>query len=450
MAIPFAKILPTRGREPGFGDLVRAGQVRKERAAKWLRLYRDESRDETLKAIARRWSRPEDFRLFQVNLVRKLTNKRAQTYRRAPKRVAEGFSQEALDALYASMNADVILKRASRLAKLLKVVLLQVGWKESERRPTLGIAAPSVLDVVCEGDPEDLVRVIVTHPNEDARRVTYSDWTAASYVRRDWRGVPIPVEGNEDGVNPYGRLPFVPCWDRWPDDAFFPRDGADLIEAQEAVNVGLVNLWRAVELQAHGQAWATGLPAGDALRTGPDRAVTLPENGKFGFAAPNAPIRDILEAIQFVLRQTAAANDVSADVFDLDRRAESGAAKVVEQQDLREAREDDLALWRQYEAQLFDVLRTVVNTHAPGTIPEAATIRVDFAEPASALTESERLDNARSRVDLGVWSPVDALLSEDPDLGSREDALAELNRRREEAAFLGAPLAGPAFQEETT
>ena len=442
-----AKILPlTPGTEPRFLDVVRAGQERKDRAAKWLRFYHDQASDEVAKLIARRWSWPEDFRLFQVNVVRKITNKRAQTYRRAPRRVAESFAQETLDRLYQEMNADVVLKRASRLVKLLKVVLLQVGWKDGH--PTLGIACPSVLDLVCGADPEDLLRVIVTHPAKDARAVEFSDWTATAYTRRDWRGLPIPVEGNPEDVNPYGRLPFVPAWDRWPDDAFFPPDGADVIEAQEAINVALANLWRSVELQAHGQAWATGLPAGDALRTGPDRAITLPENGRFGFAAPNAPIRDILEAIQFVLRQTAAANDLSADVFDLDRRAESGAAKAVEQQDLREAREDDLALWRQYEAQLFDLVKVVVNTHAPGTVPEGAAIRVDFAEPASNLTERERLENAQRRVDLGVWSPVDVLLDEDPDLGLREDAIEELQRRREEAALLGAPFAGPAFDQE--
>ena len=74
------------------------------------------------------------------------------------------------------------------------------------------------------------------------------------------------------------------------------------------MNVALSNLWRAVEKQAHGQAWATGLKANDLLAIGPEHAVALPENGKFGFASPNAPITDILEAIQFVLRQTAAVN----------------------------------------------------------------------------------------------------------------------------------------------
>ena len=51
---------------------------------------------------------------------------------------------------------------------------------------------------------------------------------------------------------------------------------------------------------------------------------------------------------------------LDVDVFDLDRRSESGAAKHVEQVDLREARQDDITLWRQYEANLFQVFKQVV------------------------------------------------------------------------------------------
>jgi hypothetical protein len=279
--------------------------------------------------------------------------------------------------------------------------------------------------------------VIVTHLGATEADTEYSDWTARTFTRRDYRGHAVRVAGNPQGVNPYGLLPFVPLFDTLPDDQFFLPGGDDLIEAQEAINVALSNLWRAVELQAHGQAWATGISAGEVLNVGPDRAITLPEGGHFGFAAPNAPIKDILAAIQFVMRQVAATNDLSADVFDLDRRSESGAAKHVEQIDLREARQDDVALWRAYEARLWEVLKRVVNTHAPGTIPEAAALHVDFAEMQENLTETERLLNARTKTDLGVWNPVDVLMAENPDgYSTREEALAELLRRKAEGALL--------------
>lgn len=417
--------------------VIKASAPRKEAAEKRLRYYADQQSEETLRLIARRWSDPAAFRLFQVNVVKKVVNKRANLYRIAPRRLFSGWDQEKGDALYRALNADVVLKRASRLTKLLKTAALQIGWRDDA--PFLAIVTPNILDVFAP-DPERPARIVVTHKGTREEDTTYSDWTVASYLRRDHRGHPVRVPGNPNGVNPYGALPFVPLFDTLPDDQFFLPGGEDLIEAQEAINVALSNLWRAVELQAHGQAWATGLPAGEALNVGPDRAITLPDGGQFGFAAPNAPIKDILAAIQFVMRQVAAANDLSADVFDLDRRSESGAAKHVEQIDLREARADDIALWRTYEARLFETIKRVVNTHAQGTIPEAASVSVDFAEMAENLSETERLNNARAKLQFGVWSPVDVLMAENPDgYSTREEALAELIRRKAEADALQRP-----------
>jgi hypothetical protein len=419
-------------------SVIHASTARKQRADKWLRFYADQQSDETLRLIGQKFAKPESFRVFQVNVVKKVINKRANLYRLAPRRVFSGIDQEAGDRIYKALNADVILKRASRLTKLLKTCALQVAWDGTG--PALRIVTPNILDAVA-ADPERPERILVTHRAAREQDVTYSDWTAANYVRRDYRGAAIAVPGNPGRVNPYGALPFVPLFDRHPDDAFFLPGGEDLIEAQEAVNVALSNLWRAVELQAHGQAWATGIPAGEAVRVGPETAVTLPVDGKFGFAAPNAPIAEILAAIEFVMRQVAATNDLSADVFDLDRSSESGAAKHVEQIDLKEARLDDIALWRTYEARLWELIKLVVNVHAPGTIPTAATMSVDFAELQENVSERERLEAARSRLDMGVWSPVDVLRAENPDgYPTREDAMAELLRRKDEAAALALTL----------
>ena len=429
--------LPFSANDPVM-NLIHASTPRKQRADKWMKFYADQQSDETLALIGQKWSRPETFRVFQVNVVKKIINKRANLYRLQPRRTFEGLDQAAGDAIYRAINADVILKRASRLTKLLKTCMLQVGWNGS--RATLSILTPSILDVIA-ADPENPERIVVTHRAARQADITYSDWTARSFNRRDYRGVPLPVNGNPGGVNPYNAVPFVPLFDRFPDDAFWLPGGEDLIEAQEAINVALSNLWRAVELQAHGQPWATGIPAGDTLRHGPERTIALPEGGTFGFAVPGAPIEDILTAIQFVMRQAAATNDVSADVFDLDRSSESGAAKHIEQTDLKEARLDDVALWRTYEARLWELLKTVINTHQPGTIPADATLSVDFAELQDPISETERLTNARTRIELGAWSPVDLLRSENPDgFPTREDAMRELRARKAETADLLLPV----------
>jgi hypothetical protein len=426
-------------------EMANASHARKAKADKWLNYYADQQSAETFRLIARRFGSPETFRIFQLNVVRKIVNKRANLYRLAPRRVFEGLDQTAGDDFYRASNADVVLKRASRLTKLLKSCALQVGYKDGA--PTLNIITPNILDVIAD-DPSNPTEYLITHKASKAQHVTYSHWTPSTYQRLDYRGQPLPISSNPDGVNPYGILPFIPLHDTLPDDQFFIPGGDDLIEGQEAINVALTNLWQSVELQAHGQPWVTGAAGSKPLELGitggpafgPDRMIYLPENGRMGYAAPNSPIKDILEAIQFSARMLTATNDLSADVLDLDRRSESGAAKHVEQIDLREARQDDIALWRTYEARLFNVLRTVINTHQPGAIPDSAKVSVDFAEMQESLSETERLINARTKFDLGVWSPVDVLRSENPDgYPTREDAVRELLRRKDETAQIVIP-----------
>lgn len=417
-----------------FIDLVRASNARKDRASEALNFFDDLQDDTTLALIRQRFASSDSFRIFTVNMVRKVVTRRATAYRVPPIRTFEGWDQEAGLALYQAANIDAVMKRASKLTKLLKTTALHV--RHGDHGLQVNVLTPHILDAVYD-DPDHPTRMIVTHAASDPARTTYSDWSATYFRRRDAQGRPIALPGNVASVNPYGVLPFVPLFDRLPDSEFFLPGGDDLIGSQKALNVGLVNLFRSIELQAHGQAVAKGLRVGDPISTGPDKVIILPADGEFSYQAPNAPIQDILSSLEFLMRQTAATNDVGADVFDLSKRAESGSAKSVERMDLREARQDDIALWRRYEARLFEVIKAVVNTHAPGTIPEGATLRVDFAELQDNLTEAELLDNLKAKAELGISSPVDALMAMNPDgFSTREDAYRELLRRKQESQEL--------------
>lgn len=433
-----------RGPDPVI-SIVEQSKTRKANAELRLRFYQSRQTEDLLEQIKRRWSTPEDFRLFCINIVRKIVDKRAAVYMGTPFRTFEGMDQEVGAALYQAMGANVLLKKANRLTKLCKTTCLQVGWNST--RPTLAVVTPNILDVLHDGDPENPARIIVTHPGARAQDTTYTDWTATTWRKLDYRGHVLSVPGNPNGANPYGVLPFVPLFDSAPDDQFFLPGGDDLIEAQRAINVALTNLWRAIELQSHGQAWAAGLPAGDVVRAGPDRTIALPTDGKFGFAAPETPIEAVLKAIEFVVKQTAVANDLAANVFELNPKAESGAAKQAENRDLIEARADDIELWRLYEARLFDVIKRVANTHSPNLIADKAALRVDFGDASESLDETSRLTAYQSRLDMGIWSPIDALLADNPDIRNREDAMKLLQQRRDESAVLGASFAGPQLPE---
>ena len=418
-----------------FLDLIRNSEARKLRAAEALAFFDDGQDEATLAMIRRRFASPESFRVFHLNIVKKIVSRRATAYQTPPTRTFEGWDQAEGARLYLDANIDAVLKRASKLTKLHKTTALQVVWTE-ESGLQVRVLTPNVLDAEWD-DPEHPYRMVVTHAASNPANTTYSDWTATGFKRRNAHGHVLPNAANTANVNPYGVLPFIPLFDRLPDADFFLPGGDDLIGTQKALNVGLVNLWRAVELQSHGQAVAKGLPVGDPIATGPDKVILLPKDGAFSYEAPHTPIPDILSALEFLMRSTAATNDCTADVLDLSKTAESGSAREAQRIDLKEARLDDIALWRGYERRLFEIIKRVVNTHRPGTIPETATIRADFAELQDHMSEAEVLENLKAKAELGVSSPVDAIMALNPDgYATREDAYSELQRRKQETQEL--------------
>ena len=50
-----------------------------------------------------------------------------------------------------------------------------------------------------------------------------------------------------------------------------------------------------------------------------------------------------------------------------------------------------------------------------GSIPEAATLSIDFGDIQETLSDRDRLENYQRRIDLGIWSTVDALMADNPD-----------------------------------
>jgi hypothetical protein len=432
---------------PGsFTDILRRSQERKKQTETRLRFYHDRQTDELYRIIAANFDRPEDFApLSCINIVRKIVRLQAVVYSGVPLRYFQGWDQAKGDALYNAAMTDAVLKKANRMVKLCKTAVLQVRWDETRERVALHVLTPNILDADFS-DPNYPTRMIVTHPGADRPEQTeYSDWTETTFTRRDYRGFEIALPDNAERVNPYGVLPFVPLFDEWTDDEFFLPGGQDLIEAQNWVNVTLANLGRALSYQSNGQPVATGLDKAQNFKLGPNYTVTLPKDADFKFASPNAPIAEVLRAIEFKVKNTAIANNVASSVFEMNSKAESGSAKFAERIDLIEARRDDLSLWRIYEARLFEIIKRVVNTHRPGTIPETATLKVDYAEIDRALTQLERMQTNQFRLDLGIASPVDLYLEENEDVHNRQDALKRLQEIREENELLGRTFTGPRF-----
>lgn len=409
-------------------------QARKDETAKRLDYYRSNQIDYIQAEIKKHFANPEKLTPVFINLTRKIIDNLAQTYCKPAIRQIEGTErdQATYKEILNTTSMDVVMKQASKLTKLLKTTLIRVVWRNG--KVELDILTGDILDVVTGDGPQDLKRIVVTHPATRTEHVTYSVWTPAKWQTLNYRG-----ELLEEMPNPYQRLPFIALHDEMPTEDFWVEGGQDIIEAQTAINERLTDLCFALRNQAFGVGYiksgdhgqTTGL---NTVEVGPGSLVSLPTHpdAEIGFVSTKMPIEGSIKAIEFLINQTAISNSLSAHSLTTTPVNESGIAKLVGNSELMERREDDIALFRKYEHDLFDLIKAVWNSHNPGRkFSDKAALTIDFAEIKNPLADADEAEKWERLIQMGQASPIDYAIARNPDL-NRETAKEYLKQIQQE------------------
>lgn len=416
---------------------------RKDEAGRMLDYYNNGQLEHILDDMRIRYPKPEKIYPVALNIVRKIIRSLAMVYLQDAVRSVDGTDADKgiLVEIETSAALPVKMKQVNRMTKLLGTVLLRPVWRGGHM--DLDVLTPDVVDVLTGNTPEDLRSVMVTHysPTGDTAETTFTLWTPDSVRSMDANGHITSEE-----PNPYGVLPFVPCWNDPPTDFFWQRGCADLMMIQDAINRLLTIVGYTVDYQGFSTAYVKGaedIKDGD-WKFGPGNLVSLPINGEIGFVAPNAPVEQVLASVDFLLKQAAVTNGLSAATVSTEENTASGVSRIVANRELEEMRQDDIALFTQYERRLFDMFRTVWNVHNPGRkVSDNAIFQINFYDPQPAMTQTEQSQVWERLMGLGILSPVDVMLERDPDL-TRDEAKARLLMVRDEQQEFGsnfAPLA---------
>lgn len=412
-----------------------ASLARKTETAKRLDLYHDAQLDHLETRLNELFSDPSAMVKVCLNVVKKVVNNLAQVYREAPVRIIEGAEKdkELFAGIIEVMALDVKLKQASRYAKLLKTILLRPVWRSD--RLDLDILTGNILDVETGESPEILAKVLVTDfgVSDKIEEVEYSYWTPETWQRLDYRG-----QVKEEAPNPYGVLPFLAIFDYPPpSSSFWLPGGDDLISLQEAINLKLTDLLYLLSTQSFGVGYIKGGQGGGSLKVDPGALVELPENGEIGFANQQARIEEVVGAIDKLIKWGCVSHGLSAASMSTDPQEASGLSKIVDTRELAEMRAEDVALWRSYEKRLFSLIRTVWNAHSPSRkLSESAMLNIDFADPRPEVDPKSQAEAWEKLLGFGVISPVDIAMQQNPDLKTREEALAYLIQVQEESREL--------------
>jgi hypothetical protein len=402
-----------------------------------------------------------------LNVVYRVVNKICMVYKQPPQRELNGgttaeVSQKTIagkktaevvdnpdkeNEQYQEMIASSTIankaKEWHRLGRLFNTVLVQPVWVPDPNEAGEGFMDFNVHTpawCIVKSDQNDYLRPEsfyyprwVTIDGIEQQVLVF--WDAKSHFYIDRVGNKRPLPDNPQMTNPYGLLPAAVL--RFSEGIDFWGEGLwDLIDVTEEVAVQLSNLAYVGIFQGHGQAVAINMNLPQGTVIGPDRPLTVDNAGgsaesatpSFSFAHPQADLKGLQDMIDWLLKDVQAIKGLAPESFSTQVRLASGVAKMQDNMDIEELRQDDIAILQNFEEDLFEVMARIWNVHNPGKkIDEEADFSISFADQKVTKTAQEKVLEREFGLTNGTVSRLDIIMEDDPTL-TDEDAREKLKQ----------------------
>ena len=306
-----------------------------------------------------------------TNFTRKFINKISRIYSLGAKRTAGGNSERYNELI---PTKDVRMKHSERMTRLLGTVANRVYWMDGvfDYRPIYYFETyfgdnpfePNAIVYPLLNSTSDL-------SNTEALQWEY--WDAEKYGVMD-------EDGNmmSESANPYGIIPFVFTHREDQIDSFFVEGASDIVNCNEQVNIALTEMNLGMRFNMFGQPWVTGLNADQSmLRAGSNTILDMGEEGAYNITSPQGNIDEAINNIKFQMELVATNNHLWITWAESGGEVPSGISLMIKDMERKEDYYDDIALWRMYEKQFYDVERTIAGYNGVN-LPEE--FGVDFEE----------------------------------------------------------------------
>lgn len=306
-----------------------------------------------------------------TNFTRKFINKISRIYSLGAKRNV-GDATERYEQLIPTKN--VRMKHSERMTRLLGTVANRVHWKDGyfDYRPIY------YFEVYFDDDP--FVPSSIVYPllnntadlsNTDNMQWEY--WDSEKYGLMDEEGKML-----SEIPNPYGIIPFVFTHREDQIDSFFVEGASDIVNCNEQVNIALTEMNLGMRFNMFGQPWVTGLRADQSmLRAGSNTILDMGEDGAYNITSPSGNIIEAIENIKFQMELVAINNHLWIQFAESGGEVPSGISLMIKDMERKEDYYDDIALWRMYEQDFYNVERVIAGYNGIN-LPEQ--FGVDFEE----------------------------------------------------------------------
>ena len=303
------------------------------------------------------------------NFTRKFVNKISRIYTLGAKRNVENERYAQL-----TPTKDVRMKHSERMTRLIGTIANRIYWVNDtfDYRPIYYFEAYFDEDPF---KPNSIIYPLLNNSSDlsDTGKLQWEYWDSNMYAILDEEGKILMQEDN-----PYGILPFVFTHREDQIDSFFVEGASDIINCNEQVNIALTEMNLGMRFNMFGQPWVTGLNSDQSLvRTGSDTILDMGEDGAYNITSPQGNIMDAIQNIKFQMELVALNNHLWVTWAESGGEVPSGISLMIKDLDRKEDYFDDIALWRMYEKEWYDVERVIAEYNGI-SLPEE--FGVDFQE----------------------------------------------------------------------
>ena len=342
----------------------------------------------------------------ETNITRKFINKMSRVYTVGANRNVNDRYDE-LTILKATR-----MKHIERMTRLCGTIATRVVWSEGET-PYFDYRPVYFFHVFFGDDP--FVPTAITYPMlqpvEDSSRVEklhYAYWDAEKYVHMDEDGAVL-----NEIPHSYGVLPFVFTHRENQTDSFYVEGANDIVNANEHINIAMTEMQLGLRFQMFGQPVMIGAEMGNKQRTGSDVTLELPEGSTYDIVAPHGNVEAVIENVKFLCELVAQNNHLFVQWADQGGEVPSGISLMIKDLERTEDYQDDLALWKLYEEDLYRVERQIAKSFG---VNLPSQLGLDFKEPEYPKTVQDQILWDKHRLELNLIDEVGLLLEYNNDL----------------------------------
>ena len=317
-----------------------------------------------------------------TNFTRKFINKISRIYSLGANRNVGQATERYLEL---TPTKDVRMKHSERMTRLVGTIANRVYWvnESFDYRPIYYFEAyfddnpfqPSAITYPLLNNTSDL---------SDATNLQWEYWDNEKYGMMDEEGQIM-----EEFENPYGIMPFVFTHREDQLDSFFVEGASDVVNCNEQVNIALTEMNLGMRFNMFGQPWVTGLRADQSmLRAGSNTILDMGEDGAYNITSPSGNIQEAIDNIKFQIELVASNNHLWIQWAESGGEVPSGISLMIKDMERKEDYYDDIALWRLYEKDLYNVERVIADYNGVA-LPEE--FGVDFQEIEYPKTVADQI-----------------------------------------------------------